>query len=128
MKKNYIKATTQLLRDGSEVESVLANLKSVLTQKGYEGMYTEVLHGVLTELAHATNTNTAKVYVANKADATKLQSAIEASLAKLGANIATAETIVDETLVGGYVAVHNGKSINASYKEQLVTLYRKIIA
>lgn len=128
MKKHYIKAVTQLLQDGSTVDSVLANLKSVLAEKGYKGMYEEVLRGVLVSLEEDTNANTAKVYVANQADAKKLEAAIEASLEKLEAQSKTTQIIVDPTLIGGYIAVNNGRSINKSYKEQLVTLYRNIIA
>lgn len=70
----------------------------------------------------------AVVAVATQADAKTLKSQIEAVLKELDASDKTPITeVVDETLVGGFVATYDYKEHDASYKKSLVTLYESIV-
>jgi F0F1-type ATP synthase delta subunit len=85
-----------------------------------------ILRAVITQLERTSSTTTSTIIVARHSDVQKLQSAIEASLAKIGGKAEDATIVEDKTLIGGYIATHNSKSLDASYKNKLVTLYRNI--
>lgn len=126
MKKHYINAVTQLLLEGRDVAVVLKNLEKVLTLKGHNGIHTQILAGVVQKLEAHHSTEGSTVIVADKDDVAVLQSAIATSLAKLGATESVQNVVTDKTLIGGYIALHNGRAIDASYKQKLVTLYKAI--
>lgn len=126
MKKYYIKAVVELLLQCKDVDVVLANLKKTLTYKGHLSIHLHILQGVLIELAKSQNESSSTLCIANKRDLQKYKDAIEASLVTLGGDTKNAQVSIDETLIGGYVASHNGKLINKSHKQKLVALYRSI--
>ena len=126
MKKHYIMAVTELLLQGKEVSLVLANLQKTLTEKGYMSIYGAILKGVAKQLQLTEKNASSRVIVANEAHVAKLKEAISASLSQLGGTLMEASIETDPTLIGGYIALHEGKSINRSYKEKLVSLYRTI--
>lgn len=126
MKKHYINAVTQLLLQGKDVVVVLSNLKKVLTKKGHTGIHTQILSGVMQRLLSQQNTDGSILIVAKAEDVQKLASAIKQSLEKLGGKVDEAKVITDETLIGGYIALHKGQTVDASYKTKLVALYQAI--
>jgi len=128
MKKHYINSVTELLLQGKDVSLVLKNLKEVLLAKGHMSIYGAILIGVSQKLEHSKATTVSTVLVANEAHVATLKKSIEASLAQLNGSLTDAVIEVDPTLIGGYIALHQGKSINNSYKQKLVALYRAITA
>lgn len=128
MKKHYIKAVIDLLLQGKDVSDVLKDLQKVLKAKGHFSIYPQILSGLVSELGRATESTSATVTVADEADVAKLKVSIEASLKELEGSLSDASVQIDPTLIGGYIASHKGKSINRSYKQKLVTLYRSITA
>ncbi len=126
MKKHYINAVTQLLLQGKDVAVVLSNLKKVLTKKGHTGIHTQILSGVMQRLLSQQNTDGSTLIVAKAEDVQKLATAIKQSLEKLGGKVEEAKVITDKTLIGGYIALHKGHTIDASYKTKLVALYQSI--
>jgi len=126
MKKHYINAVTELLLQGKDVTVVLFNLQKVLALKGHSKIHSQILAGVVQKLEAQQSASGSTVIVANHDDVASLQQRITASLTKLGANDTPQNVEIDATLIGGYVALHNGQAIDASYKQKLVTLYRAI--
>ncbi len=126
MQKHYINAVVQLLLQGKDVSTVLANLEKTLKTKGHMSIHVAILKAVITQLERTSKTTTSTITVARHADVAKLKEAIEASLEKIGGHRTHATIIEDATLIGGYVATHGSKSIDASFKNKLVTLYRSI--
>jgi len=126
MKKYYIKAVTQLLLQGSDIDAVLKNLASVLKTRGYESIHAAILEGVLRELQLQLSAGAPSVVVAKENDVDTLKHSIERTLQNLGTNLEDARVTVDPTLIGGYIGSYKGNQINKSYKEKLVTLYRSI--
>jgi F0F1-type ATP synthase delta subunit len=126
MKKHYIKAIVQLVLSGRDVDAVLSNLSRVLKEKGHESLHAQILQGVASELAFKRKMTASAVVVASSKDAALFKEAIDASLKKLDGKLSEALFTTDETLIGGYVASHNGIQINNSHKEKLVALYRSI--
>lgn len=126
MKKQYIKAVTQLLLQGKDINDVLTHLHEVLAKKGHLTIHLQILQGILLELGRVTQDTAPTVVVAKAADADALKKSIEKALETLGALPSEAVISTDTTLVGGFVASHNGQLIDKSYKQKLVTLYRSI--
>jgi F0F1-type ATP synthase delta subunit len=126
MQKHYINAVVQLLLQGKDVSVVLTNLEKTLKAKGHTSIHLAILRAVIKQLERTSKTTTSTITVARHTDVAKLKEAIEASLLKIGGTTSNATIVEDATLIGGYVATHNSKSIDASYKNKLVTLYRSI--
>ncbi len=127
MKKHYIKAMASLLTSGQSVDVVLAKLEALLKEKGHLSIHKDILEGLLVELSQETASSAAVVSIARESDAKKLENAIHHALLKLGDKNATMKLVVDETLIGGFKINHQGKAIDASYKNRLLELYRNII-
>lgn len=129
MKQHYVKAVTQLLQqEGADVERVLAGLKETLTAKGHASLHTQILVAVLHTLKESTTSTTAHIIVAKQHDVEHLQNEIETAFSKIGGSREGATITTDATLIGGYIATYNSRSIDASYKSKLVQLYRNITA
>ena len=126
MKKQYIKAIVDLLLQGRDIDAVLSNLNKVLHKRGHERLHAQILKGIVTELKQQEKTLASSVVVANEADVESFKSTIADALQKLGGSMDQAHVTVDQTLIGGFIASNEGKLINRSYKEKLVSLYRSI--
>jgi F0F1-type ATP synthase delta subunit len=127
MKKHYIKAVVALLLEGKDVDVVLKDLKAALARKGHQKLHADILKGVTAELALQGDAKTSAVVVAKENDLKTEMNAINEALASLGGDgNGDMRVSVDATLIGGFIASHNGKLINRSHKEHLVSLYRRI--
>ena len=126
MKHYYTTAITQLLLQGSEVDSVLKNLRTTLAKKGHQNLYAHILHSVVRLLERSANLGVPQVVVASLKDEHALRESIAAALVRLQAPKSDIGYSTDTTLIGGYIANYNGKSIDASHKHALVGLYRSI--
>ena len=126
MKKHYTAAVFQLFLQGRDTTFVLSNLKKVLVAKGHQSLLTDVLRLVQEKLERTEFTQSPHVVVAKELDKSLLAPAIAKALEKLNAHTQEVVYQVDSTLIGGYVATYDGKSIDASFKKKLVTLYRHI--
>jgi len=127
MKKHYINAVLALLKEGSDLSVVLANLSTLLTRKGHTSLYVSILQGVTTELELQQKRTAPTVVVVKESDVVSHTDAITKALQSLGATDSP-NVHTDPTLVGGFIVSFNNKRINASYKEKLVALYRSITA
>ena len=128
MKKHYIKAVVDVLIKNPDVDAVLENLKRVLASKGHSQLYPTILMGVLNALNINEKETNARIIVAKEVDREKLSKAIVKSLHDLGTDGSNTTIETDPTLIGGYVTLFKGKSVDASYKAKLVKLYRSITA
>lgn len=126
MKNQYINAVAELLLQGKDADTVLSNLLKVLKEKGHTSIYADILKGVAAKLELYTQNGETTVVVASQEDVKKHSKAIERSLEAIEGSLKTASIEIDQTLIGGFVAIHKGKSIDMSYKQKLVSLYRSI--
>jgi len=124
MKKDYVNAVYELLLEGKDVDTVLANLATVLQEKGHERIHTAILEDVFKKL-DVTVGATTSVTVTKHADTTKYSSEITADFVALNTE-AVPVVYEDPTLIGGYIVEHNHTRVDRSHKAQLVTLYRNI--
>lgn len=126
MKHNYVIAVASLLTQGMSVDVVLANLEQTLRKKGHLAIHKDILRGLQVELSRKKQSDTPIVSVARVVDAETLKSTIGSALAVLGEKSVATTTVIDETLIGGFILNHKGKTIDASHKNKLLSLYRNI--
>ena len=96
--------------------------------KQHNKLLGSVLLEILRVLESKKSSTEAVVAVAHAADATTLKTAIENALTSLGvAKDTPVKEVVDETLIGGFVATYNHKEHDASYNKSLKSLYESIV-
>jgi len=123
MKEIYTTALLQLLTSKSDTSDVLEGFKRTLQKRGHGVLYGPVLRKVLRVLkAKCPNT---QITLASENELTKQKADIETALRQLGATAEPA-VVIDDTIIGGYVAEHNHYRLDNSYKSKLLALYRSI--
>lgn len=127
MKALYAQAFLEMLQEGTPVEAALAGLRSALEKKSHAKLYVPVLLEVQRVLEAKKGVKEATVATASAASASELNSQIKTVLVELGVSEdIPVKTIVDETLVGGFVATFDYKEHDQSYKKSLTNLYKSI--
>lgn len=127
MKTEYAQAFLQVLKDGMPVETALAGLKRALANKQHEKLLAPILLEVKRVLETDRGVAQAVVTVASNTQSAGLRSQIDATLKELGVEKDTqVKEVVDETLVGGFVATFDHKEYDHSYKTALKSLYESI--
>lgn len=129
MKTQYAQALVAAINGGTSVNDALLGLKRVLDQKRHSKLYAPVLLEVIRTLeAKKRSGVNAVVSVAKNSDIVALKDAIASALQQLGTTQATNITeVVDETLIGGFVAIYDHKEYDQSYKKALKSLYESIV-
>ncbi len=117
----------ELLNTGSDIETVLGNLRTVMAARGHVKALPAVLRGVVRALEQSSVTDVPVVTVARAADVAALAADIKTALATLG-TAGEHATIVDDTIIGGIIATYNHRQIDQSYRTKLTTLYQSITA
>lgn len=127
MKTEYAHAFLDVLKDGMSVETALSGLSATLAKKQHSKLLGSVLLEVLRVLEANKGVKQAVVSVAKESDAVAQKAKIEAVLKDLGvASDTNVNTIIDETLVGGFVATFDYKEYDQSYKKALKSLFESI--
>lgn len=127
MKALYAQAFLEMLQEGTPVEAALTGLRSALEKKSHTKLYVPVLLEVQRVLEAKKGVKEAVVATASTASAKALKSQINVVLAELGVSKdIPVKTIVDETLVGGFVATFDYKEHDQSYKKSLKSLFESI--
>ena len=124
MKNSYVQAITQLIASGREVDYVLSRAKEVMTARGHERLYGEVLKEVVTALELKSFSSTPTVTVARIEDASS--QGVTKALAMLNCTDIAPNVIVDDTIIGGVTATKGHAHIDMSYKTTLQKLYQAI--
>ena len=125
MRNTYTASVVELLLSGKDVEHVLQNLKKVLVKRGHEKLLPKILKDVAARLEANHDEQVPTVSVREASDLETFEEYIEEALRELKASEVPKITI-DTTLVGGFVAEHAHKRVDKSYKEALLSLYRKV--
>lgn len=127
MKSNYATAFLSAIDDGMSVAAALTGLKKTLAKKKHEKLLASILHEVLRTLESKKETIGAVVRIAHK-ETVQTKKDIAVALAELNAPADTSVvTVVDATLIGGFVVRYNNKERDYSYKTALKSLYESII-
>lgn len=125
MKEHYINAVVSLLHAETSVTEVIAGLDRVLAARGHEKLRPGIVRGVMRVLSAQRPSTSATVITASETSRKALASEIAAALSELGATD-TPEVIIDDAIIGGFIAKTNTKTYDASHRRHLVELYRTI--
>lgn len=121
---DYAKALTAVIGEGKHAGPILASLDTVLARRGHEKLKGRILRE-LARLLERAREGRATLMIADANDVATLKSEISAATQQLGA--ADTDTIIDPTLIGGFVLRTKTKQLDRSYKNALLKLYRSII-
>lgn len=127
MKTQYAQAFLEMIQEGMSVETALADLRTALAKKNYSKLLVPILLEVQRVLEAQKDVKQARVATASTADAKVLKAKITEALKTLGIEKSTVvKEVVDETLVGGFVATFDYKEYDQSYKRTLKSLFESI--
>jgi F0F1-type ATP synthase delta subunit len=127
MKNEYARAFLEILNEGTPVETALTGLRAALEKKHHTKLFAPTLLEVLRTLEAEKGGKQAVVTVAKGSDTTALEAKIKAALDELGVTKDTpVKEVVDETLIGGFVATFDYQEHDQSYKKALTNLYESI--
>jgi F0F1-type ATP synthase delta subunit len=122
----YATAIVDLMEGGMPAEKAMKHLDAALLRRGHTKLKKRILRAAERILARRSAFAAPVAYVANDAATKKEGHAIKEALSSLGLS-GEHHTLVDETLIGGFRVIAEGREIDRSYKRQLLTLYRSII-
>lgn len=127
MKQQYAQAFLASIKDGMTIDQAIAGLVRALEKKQHSKLLGSILSEALRVL-EADKGSQAVIAIATAGDAVVLKEKIHAALKQLGMSDTTqVKEVVDETLIGGFVATFNHKEHDASYKKSLKSLYESIV-
>lgn len=124
--REYVDATYALLMDGADIHVLLQKLTATLERKGYSRMYLRILKGLHTKLEQHDTDSRARVVVGRQSDVDTLAKPIRESIETLGTALATPHIEVDPTVIGGFRTTVGARTIDKTYKRQLLALYRSL--
>jgi len=129
MKNEYAHALLAIIASGTPVDTALAGLRTALKKKHHDKLLSPILQEALRVLSAQKSSNQAVVMVASAKQAAAMTDKIRQALSGLGASTDTSvEEVVDETLIGGFVATYNYQEHDQSYKRALKSLFESITA
>lgn len=123
MVKEYTQSVFELLKAGEKPEQVFKGLKKVLETRGHERLHAHILRALARRFGAGTYAAAPAVTLANLDDKKKYAAAVADALKELGADQTDAVFNEDKTIVGGFIAFNEHRSIDASYKSQLLNWY-----
>lgn len=125
-RKIYTEAAHGALEKGLTPEQMLAGLRTVLTRNGHSSLYTAVLKELVVSLKKDEADTVATIIVAHHDDVQKYADSIAEFVRE--AHAQSTAVVIDETIVGGFIAKTKTKKYNQSYAESLATIYRSIVS
>jgi len=123
--KDYIQATYETIRNGSDANATLSALSLYLKKRGLVKLYPSILRGLMERMKRSTVTTTQKVTTARTGDLKKHEKEIHTLLKELGGDTAHTHH-VDENIIGGFIIEGSNKRIDKSYKHTLLQAYRRL--
>lgn len=125
--KDYIEATHKVLQKGADTTHTLHALSKYLKKRGLGNVYPAVLRGIAEKTRRSTRNVTPTVVLARESDFKMYKSDIEHTL-KETYGVSTHTTKIDENIIGGYVIESTNGRTDASYKNTLLSTYRRLTA
>ena len=123
--KQYAFALYALSRKSSTERDLLQSLKRVLELKGHTKLYNSIIRE-LGRIFERRETYGATLTVANLDKTSSLSHEIEREAEKLNVNANALHVRVDERIIGGFRIEFAGKSVDATHRTALSTLYKSV--
>lgn len=124
--KDYIQATYEVLRKGTDSEITLSALKAYLSRRGLVSLYPSILRGLTERLQRSASYTTPRVVVARKNDFKKHEQEIDDFLKELTGSTEH-EVHIDKHLIGGFIIENANNRIDRSFKHSLVQAYTRLL-
>ena len=123
MEKEYAHAVMQLAQKGMEPRALVANLNRVLGIRGHSGLLRKIARALKEEERHARRASEVVLSVAKEEEAKLAEAA-----ARTYSSSAPSRVVPDDSLIGGWVLMTPSTRVDASFKKQLLEMYRQITA
>lgn len=124
--KDYIQATYEVLQGKDDSKQVLHALEEYLRKRGLTKMYPQILRGLQEKILRKNKYGIPKVVVAREKDLQTFTTDIASALERLGTG-GEHETVVDQSVIGGFIVRGAREQIDKSYKTKLLHAYRSLI-
>ena len=124
MTNNYAQAIFELFKNGQPVDQVLSSVRKTMGARGHDKLYSAVLSAVVVLLEEDEAKNQATIILADVS--ARDSSQVKNALAVLGAEVSSATTTIDPTIIGGSIVTYKNQQIDQSYKTALKNLYQSI--
>ena len=125
--KYYAKALNDLLSDKApeKQEEVLARFFAVVRERGHRKLMRAIVREYERMQKLGSVKQHARVLVARESDKSRFEKDIAAALERVGAKESRIE--VDDRVIGGYRIESNEIVVDATYRRQLLELYRALV-
>lgn len=121
--KDYVEATYSILHTNADTETVLASLSTYLRKRGLLKLYPSILRGLIDKSVRKEKNLTPKLVVAREKDIARHKAEIESLLPPHS----TPKTIIDPTLIGGFIIKTKDTYTDQSHKTKLLHTYHRVI-
>lgn len=128
METVYTQAVVGAVARGVSPKDAAARLRETLVRRGHEQLLPKIGRELQRELAQQKERGVPTLTVARAADESSAKREVAAVLAELGLAPADVRTTSDDSLIGGWRLRSGSIRVDASYKKQLLTLYRSLTA
>lgn len=112
--KRYQKAAADLLKSGEDVKALLKGIRSAMERRGHLKLYPAFLRSLIRVYPKVESREQAELIVAKEADGQVYKK-----------QFSDAKITVDPTIIGGYVHIKDHAREDNSYKQKLLTWYRR---
>lgn len=124
LEEAYATAIYHAHMKGIDETKLLSRLIALLKKRGHLKLLPKICRHLKGLQVKDLRRNTAAVRVAKEAHTSRYKKEIDNACKKLG--ITETAVVIDDTLIGGYVVEGNNTLIDASYKDILLQLYKKV--
>ncbi|MEX0918207.1 MAG: hypothetical protein WDZ93_03550 [Candidatus Paceibacterota bacterium] len=124
--KHYAQALMDQLNAGMRPANALAGLNAALARRGHGKLKRRILAILYRQLLARLRDTNVTLTLGTDGDEKRHKTAIKAVCAALDVPVPT-ETVIDDTLIGGFMVTTKDKRSDNSYKRTLYNLYRNII-
>lgn len=122
-RKVYTQALINALNSGLKPDQALLGLRRTLETRGHTSLYAPIIKDVVMILKKHESEVVATIVLAQKDDEKLYTTQIERFLSSFAMK---KKIIVDETIIGGFIAKTKKIEHDQSYKESLASIYRSL--
>lgn len=122
--RGYGEALYGAVQDGVKVADALLRLKTILEQNGHSSLYGEALRYAHARFLKDEEGATVRVTLAREEDQKVFAKEIQAFVG----DASKTEVVIDENIVGGFMARNATAELDQSYKKSLLSIYQSLIA
>jgi len=125
METAYAQALWKMVERGMEPKKAVHALHEQLTNTGRASLMRRILRAFERIAERELRKGQSTLTVAREHDERHAKTAVKEVLAEFEVESKDLKTLIDDTIIGGWRLEGNGRLIDASYKTQLLELYKR---